>query len=59
MFALINAYAFLDYMRGLVTKKEFAVLFYSVLLLCAAAVFLAVIVLTWSGESSSYCVRIC
>ncbi|KAI6645644.1 Dolichyl-diphosphooligosaccharide--protein glycosyltransferase subunit STT3B [Oopsacas minuta] len=49
VFALINAYAFLDYVRGLVTKREFTLLFYFMVLVCAGVVFLAVLVLTWSG----------
>ena len=49
VFALINAYAFLDYVKGLVTKREFNLLFYSLILVAAGIVFLSVILLTWTG----------
>ncbi|KAK9395370.1 dolichyl-diphosphooligosaccharide-protein glycosyltransferase subunit STT3B-like [Crotalus adamanteus] len=49
VFALLQAYAFLQYLRDKLTKQEFQVLFFLGISLAAAIVFLSVIYLTYSG----------
>uniref|UniRef100_A0A4X2LJ23 Dolichyl-diphosphooligosaccharide--protein glycosyltransferase subunit STT3B n=1 Tax=Vombatus ursinus TaxID=29139 RepID=A0A4X2LJ23_VOMUR len=50
VFALIQAYAFLQYLRDRLTKQEFQTLFFLGVSLAAGAVFLSVIYLTYTGE---------
>uniref|UniRef100_A0A8D2GWC3 dolichyl-diphosphooligosaccharide--protein glycotransferase n=1 Tax=Urocitellus parryii TaxID=9999 RepID=A0A8D2GWC3_UROPR len=49
VFALLQAYAFLQYLRDRLTKQEFQTLFFLGVSLAAGAVFLSVIYLTYTG----------
>ncbi|XP_013908275.1 PREDICTED: dolichyl-diphosphooligosaccharide--protein glycosyltransferase subunit STT3B [Thamnophis sirtalis] len=49
VFALLQAYAFLQYMRDRLTKQEFQTLFFLGISLAAGIVFLSVIYLTYTG----------
>lgn len=50
VFALLQAYAFLQYLRDRLTKQEFQTLFFLGVSLAAGAVFLSVIYLTYTGR---------
>uniref|UniRef100_A0A7M4EA42 Dolichyl-diphosphooligosaccharide--protein glycosyltransferase subunit STT3B n=1 Tax=Crocodylus porosus TaxID=8502 RepID=A0A7M4EA42_CROPO len=50
VFALLQAYAFLQYLRDRLTKQEFQTLFFLGVSLAAGIVFLSVIYLTYTGE---------
>lgn len=50
MFALLQAYAFLQYLKDRLTRQEFQTLFFLGVSLAAGAVFLTVIYLTYTGE---------
>uniref|UniRef100_A0A8C0LMQ0 Dolichyl-diphosphooligosaccharide--protein glycosyltransferase subunit STT3B n=1 Tax=Canis lupus dingo TaxID=286419 RepID=A0A8C0LMQ0_CANLU len=50
VFALLQAYAFLQYLRDRLTKQEFQTLFFLGVSLAAGAVFLSVIYLTYTGK---------
>ncbi|XP_036188730.1 dolichyl-diphosphooligosaccharide--protein glycosyltransferase subunit STT3B isoform X3 [Myotis myotis] len=49
VFALLQAYAFLQYLRDRLTKQEFQTLFFLGVSVAAGAVFLSVIYLTYTG----------
>uniref|UniRef100_A0A4W3GHM2 dolichyl-diphosphooligosaccharide--protein glycotransferase n=1 Tax=Callorhinchus milii TaxID=7868 RepID=A0A4W3GHM2_CALMI len=49
VFALLQAYAFLQYLRDRLTKQEFQTLFFLGISLAAGVVFLSVIYLTYTG----------
>ncbi|RXM28206.1 Dolichyl-diphosphooligosaccharide--protein glycosyltransferase subunit STT3B [Acipenser ruthenus] len=49
VFALLQAYAFLQYLKDRLTKQEFQTLFFLGVSLAAGAVFLSVIYLTYTG----------
>lgn len=50
VFALLQAYAFLQYLRDRLTKQEFQTLFFLGVSLAAGTVFLSVIYLTYTGK---------
>lgn len=50
VFALLQAYAFLQYLRDRLTKQEFQTLFFLGVSLAAGIVFLSVIYLTYTGK---------
>uniref|UniRef100_A0A6Q2XN84 Dolichyl-diphosphooligosaccharide--protein glycosyltransferase subunit STT3B n=1 Tax=Esox lucius TaxID=8010 RepID=A0A6Q2XN84_ESOLU len=52
VFALLQAYAFLQYLKDRLTKQEFQTLFFLGVSLAAGAVFLTVIYLTYTAVSS-------
>nr|XP_015212338.1 PREDICTED: dolichyl-diphosphooligosaccharide--protein glycosyltransferase subunit STT3B [Lepisosteus oculatus] len=56
VFALLQAYAFLQYLKDRLTKQEFQTLFFLGVSLAAGAVFLTVIYLTYTGRSTSLAV---
>lgn len=49
MFALLQAYAFLQYLKDRLTRQEFQTLFFLGVSLAACVVFLTVIYLTYTG----------
>ncbi|CAH1776186.1 unnamed protein product [Owenia fusiformis] len=49
VFALLHAYAFLQYVQGVLTKSEFRYFFLFAIVAAAGLVFLAVVGLTWAG----------
>lgn len=51
VFALLQAYAFLQYLKDRLTRQEFQTLFFLGVSLAAGAVFLTVIYLTYTGEA--------
>uniref|UniRef100_A0A8C1A7J2 dolichyl-diphosphooligosaccharide--protein glycotransferase n=1 Tax=Cyprinus carpio carpio TaxID=630221 RepID=A0A8C1A7J2_CYPCA len=51
VFALLQAYAFLQYLKDRLTRQEFQTLFFLGVSLAAGVVFLTVIYLTYTGES--------
>jgi len=50
VFALLQAYAFLQYLKDRLTRQEFQTLFFLGVSLAAGVVFLTVIYLTYTGE---------
>lgn len=50
VFALLQAYALLQYLKDRLTKQEFQTLFFLGVSLAAGVVFLTVIYLTYTGE---------
>lgn len=54
VFALLQAYAFLQYLKDRLTRQEFQTLFFLGVSLAAGAVFLTVIYLTYTGETAKY-----
>lgn len=54
VFALLNAYSVLVYIRAYMTKSEFKSLFFFAVALCAGIVFCGVVFLTYAGKSTSY-----
>lgn len=50
VFALLQAYAFLQYLKDRLTRQEFQTLFFLGVSMAAGAVFLTVIYLTYTGE---------
>lgn len=52
MFALLQAYAFLQYLKDRLTKQEFQTLFFLGVSLAAGVVFLTVIYLTYTGKTT-------
>lgn len=50
VFALLNAYAALNYVRQYITRSEFKFLFFFAVMVAAGLVFLGVIVLTYLGK---------
>lgn len=54
VFALLQAYAFLQYLKDRLTRQEFQTLFFLGVSLAAGAVFLTVIYLTYTGEAAKY-----
>uniref|UniRef100_A0A8K9XTX4 Dolichyl-diphosphooligosaccharide--protein glycosyltransferase subunit STT3B n=1 Tax=Oncorhynchus mykiss TaxID=8022 RepID=A0A8K9XTX4_ONCMY len=55
VFALLQAYAFLQYLKDRLTRQEFQTLFFLGVSLAAGAVFLTVIYLTYTGRSTLCC----
>uniref|UniRef100_A0AAR2LNR8 Dolichyl-diphosphooligosaccharide--protein glycosyltransferase subunit STT3B n=1 Tax=Pygocentrus nattereri TaxID=42514 RepID=A0AAR2LNR8_PYGNA len=53
VFALLQAYAFLQYLKDRLTKQEFQTLFFLGVSLAAGVVFLTVIYLTYTGETAA------
>lgn len=53
VFALLQAYAFLQYLKDRLTKQEFQTLFFLGISLAAGVVFLTVIYLTYTGEPAA------
>lgn len=51
VFALLQAYAFLQYLKDRLTRQEFQTLFFLGVSLAAGLVFLTVIYLTYTGTS--------
>uniref|UniRef100_A0A8C9GD26 dolichyl-diphosphooligosaccharide--protein glycotransferase n=1 Tax=Pavo cristatus TaxID=9049 RepID=A0A8C9GD26_PAVCR len=58
VFALLQAYAFLQYLRDRLTKQEFQTLFFLGVSLAAGIVFLSVIYLTYTGYIAPWSVKI-
>uniref|UniRef100_A0A8C5GCF8 Dolichyl-diphosphooligosaccharide--protein glycosyltransferase subunit STT3B n=1 Tax=Gouania willdenowi TaxID=441366 RepID=A0A8C5GCF8_GOUWI len=54
VFALLQAYAFLQYLKDRLTRQEFQTLFFLGVSLAAGAVFLTVIYLTYTGKAHTY-----
>lgn len=54
VFALLNAYCALNYVRSYMTKSEFKSLFFFAVAVCAGIVFCAVVFLTYAGKSPPY-----
>lgn len=54
VFALLQAYAFLQYLKDRLTRQEFQTLFFLGVSLAAGVVFLTVIYLTYTGEAAKY-----
>ena len=54
VFALLQAYAFLQYLKDRLTRQEFQTLFFLGVSLAAGAVFLTVIYLTYTGECTHH-----
>lgn len=52
VFALLQAYAFLQYLKDRLTRQEFQTLFFLGVSLAAGLVFLTVIYLTYTGTST-------
>lgn len=52
VFALLQAYAFLQYLKDRLTRQEFQTLFFLGVSLAAGIVFLTVIYLTYTGMSA-------
>lgn len=50
VFALLNAYAVLSYIRAYMTKSEFKSLFFFAVTFAAGLVFLGVVFLTYAGK---------
>jgi len=50
VFALLQAYAFLQYLKDRLTRQEFQTLFFLGVSMAAGVVFLTVIYLTYTGE---------
>lgn len=53
VFALLQAYAFLQYLKDRLTRQEFQTLFFLGVSLAAGVVFLTVIYLTYTGMTSA------
>lgn len=54
VFALLQAYAFLQYLKDRLTRQEFQTLFFLGVSLAAGMVFLTVIYLTYTGRTSGF-----
>jgi len=50
VFALLNAYSALNYVRTYITSSEFKSLFFFAISFCAGIVFLGVLGLTYAGR---------
>uniref|UniRef100_A0AAR2LF18 Dolichyl-diphosphooligosaccharide--protein glycosyltransferase subunit STT3B n=1 Tax=Pygocentrus nattereri TaxID=42514 RepID=A0AAR2LF18_PYGNA len=59
VFALLQAYAFLQYLKDRLTKQEFQTLFFLGVSLAAGVVFLTVIYLTYTGETPNLPDSVC
>lgn len=57
VFALLQAYAFLQYLKDRLTRQEFQTLFFLGVSLAAGVVFLTVIYLTYTGECKNTTIK--
>lgn len=59
VFALLNAYAVLVYIRSFMTKSQFKSLFVFAVIIAASLVFLGVVLLTYAGKYLAACPSNC